>query len=214
MTTAMISPLVGGLIRTWTHDGTALWSVNDPEGLSEVIGRGLIARTPVPDSRFREAAFLNVDAGTLIVQNRYPTGTAEGSAQVEASIFQLRPANRPERAPWMELKDFLNDAAKSAVDRGDFWVAELGGWDAPKEPYCLFAVLDQGGGPVSVIEAAPAPRGTGFWPEVPENQPGSTVTAPADEGSLPAVGVFGGVAIQSWGVDPWDIALTFGKLGE
>lgn len=113
----------------------------------------------------------------------------------------------------MELTDFLNSVARSAVDRGEFWVAELGGWDAPEKPYCLFAVLDQGDGPVSLIEAVPAPRGTRFWPDAPEGQPGNTVTAPADEGSLSGVGVFAGSAIHSWGVGPWDIALTFGKLG-
>lgn len=95
MTTAMLSPVLGGLIRTWTHDGPALWSVDDPDRLSEIIGRGLIARTPVPDDRFREAAYLNADAGTLIVQSRYAAG-GEQSAQTEATIFQLGQADRPE----------------------------------------------------------------------------------------------------------------------
>lgn len=212
LTTTMISPVAGGLIRTWTETESRLWSVEDPDGLSATMGRGLIGRTALPDNRFREVALLNPDAGTLVIQGRFATGSGQ-SVQVEANIFQLAAPVRPEANPWTELKEFLSTAAVSAAARGEFWVAELGGWDAPHEPYCFVGVLDDGDGPVSLIEAAPAPRGTGIWPEVPDDQLGNSVTAPAKEGSLPATGIFAASAINSWGVQPWDVALTFGKLG-
>jgi hypothetical protein len=211
MVTAMLSPVAGGLIRTWTDRGSQLWSVEDPDGLSRMLGRGAVGRTPLPDNRFREAAYLNADTGTLVVQNRFATGAGD-RVQVEANAFQLGDPVPPETNPWGDLKEFLSAAALSAVERGEYFVVELGGWEAIPEPYCLFAVVDQGDGPVSLIEAAPAPRGTGIWPDVPEDQPGSTVTAPATSQSLPGAGIFAAAAIETWGAQPWDVALTFGKL--
>lgn len=52
MVTAMLSPVAGGLIRTWTDRGSQLWSVTDPDGLSGILGRGKVGRTPMPDNRF------------------------------------------------------------------------------------------------------------------------------------------------------------------
>ncbi|WP_245816069.1 hypothetical protein [Rhodococcus maanshanensis] len=78
LVTAMLSPVSGGLVRTWTEDGTRLWSVDDPDGLSELLGRGLIARTSVPDDRFRETVLLDAAAGTMLVLERIP-GSAENT---------------------------------------------------------------------------------------------------------------------------------------
>ncbi|RVW01815.1 hypothetical protein EF834_14055 [Rhodococcus spongiicola] len=210
----MISPVAGGLIRTWTSEGSRLWSVEDPDWLSGVLGRGLVGRTPMPNDRFREAVFLNSDDGTLLVQSRYASGAgrSEVEVEVEVNVVQLGEPTRPEANPWYDMDRFLSAVAVSAADRGEYYVAELGGWDAPTEPYCLFAVMDQGDGPMSLLEAAPAPRGTDFWPEVPHEQPGSTVVAPASDKTLSVAGVFVTAAIHTWGVAPWDIALTFGSL--
>ncbi|WP_287217797.1 hypothetical protein [Rhodococcus sp. (in: high G+C Gram-positive bacteria)] len=213
MVTAMLSPVAGGLIRTWTDLGSQLWSVEDPDGLSGILGRGIVGRTPRQDDRFREAAFLNANTGTLVVQNRFVATASGESMQVEANVFQLGDPVRPESNPWRDLEGFLSAAAMSAADRGEYFVAELGGWEEMPEPYCLFAVLDRGDGPVSLIEAAPAPRGTGVWPDVPEGRPGASVTAPATAQSLPGSGIFVASAISTWGAQPWDVALTFGKLG-
>ncbi|MEV0948074.1 hypothetical protein [Rhodococcus sp. NPDC049939] len=213
MVPAMISPVSGGLVRTWTETESMLWSVEDPDRLGGVLGRGLVGRTPMPDNRFREALLLNRDTGTLLVQGRFVSGSGE-SAQVQANIVQLGEPVRPETNPWTDLEQFLTAAAVSAAERGEFYVAELGGWNAPSEPYCLFAVLDQGAGPVSLLEAAPVPRGTSIWPEAPRDQPGATVSSPADASSLSVVGAFVASAISTWGVTPWDVALTFGTLGE
>ncbi|MFC7449424.1 hypothetical protein [Rhodococcus daqingensis] len=207
LTTAMISPVSGGLVRTWTDSDSVLWSVDDPDGLSELLGRGLIARTSVPGERFREAVLLDAEAGTLLVQGRYP----ESAENISARVFRLGEPVRPERNPWTDLDHFLAAAAASAVARDEYWVVELGGWDAPHEPYCFFGVIADEGERVSVIETAPVPRDTGVWPEVPEDgRPGTSVSSPASEDTIEAAGIFAVTAVESWGVSPWDVALTFG----
>ncbi|MFC9787426.1 hypothetical protein [Rhodococcus sp. NPDC127528] len=210
LTTAMISPVAGGLVRTWTETDSALWAVDDPAGLTGLLGRGLVARTAVPDNRFREAVLLDAAAGTLVVQNRFADGR-----EVEARAFRLGEPVRPANNPWTDLDDFLSAAAVSAAERGEYCVVELGGWDAPAEPYCFFGVVDDGGERVSVIEAAPVPRGTGVWPEVPDDgRPGTSVSSPASAETVAAAGIFATTAVEAWGVAPWDVALTFGRTGE
>ncbi|MFI6431456.1 hypothetical protein [Rhodococcus oryzae] len=207
LATAMLSPVSGGLLRTWTEDGTRLWSVDDPDGLSDLLGRGLIARTSVPDERFRETVLLDAEAGTLLVQGRFP-GSEEDA---QTRTFRLGDPVRPERNPWTDLDHFLAAAAASAVARGEYWVVELGGWDAPSEPYCFFGVIDDAGERVAVIETAPVPRDTGVWPEVPDDgRPGTSVSSPASEDTIEAAGIFAVTAVESWSVAPWDVALTFG----
>ncbi|MFE3290764.1 hypothetical protein [Rhodococcus sp. NPDC059234] len=210
LTTAMISPVAGGLVRTWTETASALWAVDDPAGLADLLGRGLIARTAVPDNRFREAVLLDAVAGTLLVQNRFADG-----GESDARVFRLGQPVRPENNPWTDLDDFLSAVAVSAAERGEYCVVERGGWDAPAEPYCFFGVVDDSGERVSVIEAAPVPRGTGVWPEVPDDgRPGTSVSSPASTETVEAAGIFATTAVEAWGVAPWDVALTFGRMGE
>lgn len=163
----------------------------------------------MPDNRFREAVLLDAEAGTLLVQGRFP----ESAENIPARVFQLGEPAAPENNPWTDLDEFLSTAAVSAVERGEYWVVELGGWDAPDEPYCFFGVVDDEGERVSVIEAAPVPRGTGVWPEVPDDgRPGTSVSSPVTEDTVEAAGIFATTAVEAWGVAPWDVAVTFGPI--
>ena len=56
LTTAVLSPCVGGLVRTWTDSGSQLGSLEDPAALRRLMGHGALARSPVGPDRFREAA--------------------------------------------------------------------------------------------------------------------------------------------------------------
>lgn len=178
LTTAMLSPVVGGLVRTWTDTGTRLWSVELQAELASVVGRGFTGRTPMPDERFRDVGLLHEESGALVVQYRHDADL-EYIGFASAKYFQLgEPRGLPDD-PGEELAEFLVGAVQWATWRGEFFVAELGGWDAPEKPYCLFAVVDQGDGPVSMVEASPAPSNSPIWPEAREGEPGATVTAPA-----------------------------------
>ena len=204
----LISPVVSGMIRTWSEDETHLWSVDNPEALDKLLGRGIIARTSLPDNRFREVAFLDTQSGTLTVQPRFASPDSAGSNET----FQLGDAIPVVGDPWDDLELALAAVALSAAGRGEFWLAELGGWDAPPQPHCLFAVISEDGTANAVMEAAPAPADTGVWPDVPNDQPGVSVAAPASQDTIEAAGIFATAAIQTWNVHPWDVALTFGKL--
>ncbi|MFD9681978.1 hypothetical protein ACFWAD_19020 [Rhodococcus sp. NPDC059969] len=204
----LISPVVGGMIRTWSEDETRLWSVDDPEALGALLGRGTVSRTALPDNKFREVAFFDALTQTLTVQPRF----ASPDSTALAAPFKLTDASAPTTDAWEDLESTLASIAISAAGRGEFWLAELGGWDSPHEPNCLFTTVDESGLANAVMEATPAPAGTGVWPEVPNGQTGVSVSAPASQDTIEAAGIFAVSAIETWGVTPWDINLTFGKL--
>jgi hypothetical protein len=208
---AMLSPRVGGLVRTWTNAGSRLWSVADPRGLSSVMGQGLIARTLREERRFREVALLNERTGTLLVQPRKPTAADDRSLQYEGRAVQLAEPGTPRSSVWSDLKEVLGQAVRYTVAVDGFLVVEHGGWDAPLEPFCLFIVVhDQG--EMSVLETAPAPRGARFWEDgIKLGEAGATISAPATDETLAVVPTLILDACATWGVEPWDSALTYGR---
>lgn len=88
LTTAMLSPVVGGLVRTWTDTGTRLWSVELQAELASVVGRGFTGRTPMPDERFRDVGLLHEESGALVVQYRHDADL-EYIGFASAKYFQL-----------------------------------------------------------------------------------------------------------------------------
>ena len=93
----MLSPCVGGLVRTWHSDGSSrLWGVTDPSNLVSVMGRGVIARTLREERRYREAALLNERTSTLLLQPRRPTATHEGTLEFAGRSLQLTEPRRTE----------------------------------------------------------------------------------------------------------------------
>ncbi len=149
----LISPVVGGKIRTWSEDETRLWSVDDPAALGALLGRGLVARTTLPDNKFREVAFLDTQTQALTVQPRF----ASPDSTALAAPFKLTEASAPTADAWEDLESTLASVAISAAGRGEFWLAELGGWDSPHEPNCLFTTVDESGLANAVMEPPPRP---------------------------------------------------------
>ena len=207
---AMVSPVAGGRVRTWTGKESRVWSVDEPAVLAALIGRGVIARTYFSDKLFREVALLDAEAGVLVVQERLAGGEEPGA---KARVFQLGEPAAPATNPWDDLQDFVAAAALGAAQRGEFLSVESGGWDAPPSPAFFFTLVEEDGEVVSVIEASPPPRGTEVWPEAPADQDCCSLQAPLADDTLEVVGAFAASALDSWGLDPWAVAVTYGPRG-
>lgn len=224
---AMLSPVAGGMIRTWTETETTLWGVDKPAELAAVIGSGAIARAAVADNLFREVGLLDAAAGRLVVQVRDTSAAGEARAlaaevaeagaveadavESKALVFQLSEPSGLTNNPWDDLQDFVAAAALGAAQRGEFLSVESGGWDASPTPSFFFTLTEEDGEVVSVIEASPPPRGTEVWPEVPADQEGCSLSAPLGEDTLEVVAAYAASALDSWGLDPWAVAVTFGS---
>lgn len=208
--TAMLSPCVGGLVRTWTSAGSRLWGVADPAALSSAMGQGIIARTLREDRRFREVALMNERTGTLVLQPRMPKATPGDGFQFEARPVHLTDPGPPTSSPWADFKELLGQAVRFTVGVDGFLVVELGGWDAPTEPFCLFLVFHEQGD-TSVVEASPAPIGAKLWEQsLRPGAAGATMSAPATAETLAVVPALIIDDCATWGVEPWDLALTYG----
>jgi hypothetical protein len=208
--TAMLSPCVGGLMRTWTNERSRLWGVADPSTLSPVMGQGIIARTLREERRFREVALLNERTGTLLLQPRRPTAAPDGSFLSEAREVQLTGPGAPTSSPWSDFKELLGQAVRYTVAVDGFLLVERGGWNAPPEPFCLFLIVHEQG-EMSVVEAAPAPIGARFWESsIQPGAAGATMSTSATDETLAVVPLLIIDACATWGLEPWDLALTYG----
>jgi len=211
---------LGGVIRTWDNwGGSQLWAVENAEELRALQARGLIGRTVQSEDRFREAGILFDLSNVLIVQNRFPTKVDDDEYQVEAHTFQLTPVTEPPEAErfgqivFEELLDAVTQAVEHGIKKNEYILVELGGWDAPEVPYCLFA-LDKTAaeGPLSSLEASPPPAGSEHWrPHIQPGAPGVTMSAPANDGTLTVAPMLMVDAVATWERAPWDLALTFWK---
>jgi hypothetical protein len=212
--TAMISLCAGGLVRTWTDSESRLWRVQEADYLHSVQGTGVIGRTLREERRFREAAMLSEDndSGTLIVQSRFPIAAEDGSFEIEANVLRLEPARETTGSVYDDVRSLLEQAIHHVLAQNEFLVVEKGGWDAPIEPFCLFILIAEEGGAVSVIDTAPEPRGSEIWePHIVPGRPTNTLSAPATTDTIDVAPIVMLDAIATWGLKPWDLAMTFGQ---
>lgn len=207
---AQLSLCAGGLVRTW-GDTSRLWSVPDDAYLRSVMATGTIARTVREENRFREVAFVSEDTGTLWLQSRFPKATDNGTMELEGSIVELQPAKEPSASTFDDVRELLTQAIHHALSRNEYLLVEQGGWDAPDEPFCLFIVIPDGDDLVSIIETAPAPNGSDIWrPHIVADGGSTTLSAPATSDTVEVAPLIMLDAIATWGLAPWDLALTFG----
>lgn len=205
---AVLSPPIGGLLRTWTSGGSRLWRVERSDELRQLLGQGVVARTGMEKDRFREVGFVG-PTGALLVHARMKHGQEQGPAQV----FQLEPAAPPEVNDecWSQLAQWFRGAVLAAAARGEFLVLERGGWDLAPTPFGFWGCFRQAGVWTSVVEAEPWPGKIGPWAGATRADRSATLAAPASPQTLPAAAVLTVMSVSGWADSPWDLALTCGR---
>ena len=210
--TAMLSLCAGGLVRTWTDSETRLWRVQQAERLHSLQGTGVIGRTLREEKRFREIGLLCEARGTLMLQSRFPVQADGESLALEANVLKVEPADDADPSVVDDVASLLRQAVHHAVARNEFFLAEMGGWDAPSEPFCLFIIMADDDSAVSVIETAPEPHGSTLWePHIVAGRETNSLSAPATAENIDAAPLVMMEAIATWGLEPWDLARTFGQ---
>lgn len=209
---AQLSPCVGGLVRTWTERGPRLWSVPDDDVLVRALGTGVLARTDRGEQRFRETALLDEASGTLVLAPRFPERAEGEELSFQATTVRLEPpaSARPE-APH-EFVRAINQAVRHVASTFEYLVIEVGGWDAPAEPYAFFALhVGDEGDRLSTVEVAPVPRSSELWqPHVRRGAPGVSVSAPVTAQAIDMAPYYLADAVAGLQLLPWDVTFTFG----
>jgi len=205
---------LGGLVTTWsTHDPRPrLWSVRD-SGLPDLMYEGKIskvARSSELPNRYREAAMLDTSNNTLYV-------TVEGEESPRR--FRLdEPKDISPKQTWFDLGHAISRAIRyTAAHKNGILLLELGGITAPPEPYALFTTQGSAAfsteGVKAIVETRPLPLGSGAWAKhLQPGAPAAALQAPMSERMIKDIGVMMVDAARTWGVSPWDLALTFGTL--
>jgi len=195
---------LGGLISTWSANSPAsqLWSVGDAATLSNLMYQGKISKVGRSEGvvgRFREAAMLDAANQMLSV-------TVDG--EDEPRLFPLgQPLDVDGKQTSYDIIGALNSAIKYVADGGaKMLLLERGGLAAPHEPFALFTVED---GKI-VVEARPVPRGVRSWASIlgSDNSSG-VITAPLGDEGLRMAALLLAEAARTWGVTPWDLALSY-----
>ena len=201
-----LSPCVGGLLRTWTEGGTQLWSVPDDSALVAAQGTGVLARVDRGQQRFRETALLDEAGGLLVLQPR-----AEGG-QLPATTVKLEPAGEARADAPQEFARAINQAVRHVASTFEYLVLDVGGWDAPFEPFVFFALhVDEQGNQLSTIEASPAPQGSKLWePHIRPGVQAVAVNAPVSQEAIDMAAYYLADAVVGMQLLPWDVAFTFG----
>ncbi|MDH2415295.1 hypothetical protein [Nocardioides sp. CER19] len=212
---AQLSPCVGGLVRTWTESGTRLWSVPDDASGAVLVaaqGTGVLARSVRAEDRYRETALLNEETGTLVLSPRFPDRSPDEELSFRSSALQLAPAGAARPDAREEFARAINQAVRHVAATFEFLVIEVGGWDAPFEPYAFFALhVDEEGRQLSTVEVSPVPQGSELWrPHVRGGAPGVSVSAPVSAEAIDGATFYLADAVSGLDLLPWDVAFTFG----
>jgi hypothetical protein len=216
LTPVQLSPCVGGLVRTWSEGGgDRLWSVPDDESgaaLMAAQGTGVLARSPRGTDRYRETGLLDEESGTLVLRPRFPErGDGEEHAFRQVSL-QLAPAGAARPEAVADFARVVNQAVRHVAATFEYLVIEVGGWQAPFEPFAFFALhVDDDGSRLSTVEAAPVPRGSELWqPHVRPGADGVSVSAPVSAEAIDGATFYLADAVAGFDLLPWDVAFTFG----
>jgi hypothetical protein len=207
-----LSPCVGGLLRTWTEAGDRLWSVPNDEPLVAVQGTGVLARSARGQQRYRETALLHEESGTLVLSPRLLERAPSGQPGFATSALQLAPAGAARPSARDDFARAVNQAVRHVAATFEYLVIEVGGWDAPVEPYAFFALhVDDAGRQLSTVEVAPPPRGSTLWdPHLRPGAQGASVSAPVSAEAIDAATFYLTDAVAGLELLPWDVAFTFG----
>lgn len=137
------------MVSIFSAIGGSLWTVDDPERLSDIMGRNSIPRTLTPASGLREIGLLTPAAGTLMVAERvskevvddpskdrwsgHPDVTqpmqgdkdAEGEdIYMRTHTFHLSDPEETEDNPWEDVEAFLRRIASENPTRGQYAIVE------------------------------------------------------------------------------------------
>lgn len=209
---AQLSPCVGGLVRTWTESGTRLWSVPDDTALVAAQGTGVLARSERGQQRFRETALLHEESGMLVLSPRFPDRSGEEELSFGTTALQLEPAGPARPQAREDFARVVNQAVRHVAATFEYLVIEVGGWDAPFEPYAFFALhVDDDGQQLSTVEVSPPPRDSELWqPHLRPGAPGASVSAPVSADAIDGATFYLADAVAGFDLLPWDVAFTFG----
>ncbi|GLY49146.1 hypothetical protein [Lentzea sp. NBRC 102530] len=203
LVTAMPSLPVRDFVGLRVGEQTTFWRVTDPK-LHEMLGRGLMGRSPLAETRFRDMLMIDVETGDAMIPDRFTT-----NGQMTAHSTRLQQVTLREADAELSDDDVMNAfkwagrMAGEAAGRGEFLSLEPIENDGEQaEPHVLLAVQQHEGRQVVIAQFAPAPTEGPLAGSTSRN-------APATAESVEGIGVIAGLAVNEWRSHPLRMAITY-----
>ncbi|MDT7788691.1 MAG: hypothetical protein QOF58_7110 [Pseudonocardiales bacterium] len=201
--TALPSLPVKDFIGLQIGELTTYWRMTDPK-LKEMLGRGLMGRSPLADTRFRDLLMIDLETGEAMIPDRYTTNgemTAHGTHLVQVSLPEADAELSDDDV--MDAFRWAGRMCAEAAERGEYLSLEpIENQGEQANPHVLLAVQPHEGQQVVVAQFSPPPVG-GPLAGSPSR------SAPATPDSIEGIGVIAGMAVNEWRSHPLRIAITY-----
>jgi hypothetical protein len=211
--TVLVGLPIGDYLPLWQESGVTFWRMADPAAVRARLGSGTESRTEIDSRRFREAAMLSQDRGTLFLMDRH----RDDGGQLGGTSTQLTRATEEEAygavddKALSELYAWLGEVVLAAVGRGEFVAIESGGWQVPMKPVVLVMLRTDGREWHSVVETSPVPVGAPVWrDQQPVDGDTQVLASPATDQTVRASGLLTRFAVATWQMHPFQLGLSFG----
>ncbi|CCH31430.1 hypothetical protein ABZ816_04025 [Actinosynnema sp. NPDC047251] len=210
LTTVVPGIPIGGYLPLWVGAECTFWRMHDPAAVLDLLGRGLLARSPLGETRFRDLVALDPDSSTIVLLNRYRSDDGDIAAGV-AELSRVSGQEADDGMNQTTLVDafqWVGQVSAAAAGRGECVTVEPGQHDGEiQEPYVLLVVQEYEGQRLSVVQTAPAPPA-----DVPLWEGRASMSGPATPESIASGGLLAMYAMDTWGVHPLHLCLTFGPV--
>lgn len=203
LVTALPSLPVKDFIGLQIGEETTYWRTTDPK-LKEMLGRGLMGRSPLSDTRFRDMLLIDLESGEAMIPDRFTTNgemTAHGTHLVQVTL--------PEADAELSDDDVMNAfrwvgrMCGEAAERGEHLSLEpIQSQGEQSDPHVLLGVQLHEGQRVVIAQFSPPPT-EGPLAGSPSR------SAPATPESVEGIGVVAGMAVNEWRSHPLRLAITY-----
>ncbi|SDG17998.1 hypothetical protein SAMN05216553_10644 [Lentzea fradiae] len=208
LVTAMPSLPVGDFIGLLAGERLTYWRTTDPK-LKEMLGRGVMGRSPLADTRFRDILMIDLETGAAMVPDRFTTDgnmTAHSTRLEQVTMQEANAAVTDDDV--MEAYKWAGRMAGVAAERGEFLALEpIEHEGEQQDPHVLLAVRLHEGQPHVVAQFSPPPS-DGPLAGSPSR------SAPASPETLEGIGVLAGLAVNEWRTHPLHLAVTYRRQAD
>ncbi|MGW4214049.1 hypothetical protein ACWEIJ_39110 [Lentzea sp. NPDC004789] len=201
--TALPSLPVKDFVGLQIGEQTTYWRMTDPK-LREMLGRGLMGRSPLAATRFRDMLMIDVETGEAMIPDRFTT-----NGEMTAHGTRLVPVTLPEADAQLSNEDvseafaWAGRMAGVAAERGEYLSLEpIESQGEQANPHVLLAVQQHEGQQVAVAQFSPPPT-EGPLAGSPSR------AAPATPENVEGIGMIAGVAVNEWRTHPLRLAITY-----
>lgn len=203
LVTALPSLPVKDFVGLQIGEETTFWRTSDPK-LREMLGRGLMGRSPLAETRFRDMLMIDPETGEVMIPDRFTTNgemTAHGTRLTQVTLHQADAELSDEDV--LDAFRWAGQMCGEAAERGEYLSLEpIENQGEQADPHVLLAVQPHEGQPMAIAQFSPTPT-EGPLAGSPSR------SAPATRESVVGIGLIAGMAVNEWRSHPLRMAITY-----